>query len=88
MSEFPRWLQMRLKNYQVFRAVPIRRSSSGLVAKNGQITDTRTFDAKAQPWLSWYTTRWVLDHWQFKPDVTGVFTMPTTLFQTRTNTIG
>jgi len=44
--------------------------------KRGQITDVRTVYKNGPAELSIYTARWVLEHWRFKPDVSGTFFLP------------
>ncbi|MBV8225496.1 MAG: hypothetical protein JO232_09945 [Verrucomicrobia bacterium] len=72
---FPESLRGYLKEYQAQEAkaggVLVR-----IVVKSGQVTDIRTVDYKGPTELSIYTTRWVLEHWRFKPDVTGIYFLP------------
>jgi len=72
---FPESLRGYLKEYQAQEA-----KTGGVLVrvsvKSGQISDIRTVDKRGPTELSIYTTRWVLDHWRFKPDVTGIYLVP------------
>ena len=75
--QFPDSLRGYLKEYQA-QELKAGGVLMRISVKSGQITDIRTVDKRGPTELSIYTTRWVLDHWRFKPDVTGIYLLPVT----------
>ena len=42
--------------------------------QNGRITDAKALSG--QPMLAYYAKTWIVRNWKFKPEISGVFTIP------------
>jgi outer membrane biosynthesis protein TonB len=42
--------------------------------QNGRITDAKALSG--QPMLAYYAKTWIVGNWRFKPEISGVFTIP------------